>query len=211
MTQTQAETVTSKVVDSYFAMWNETDAAQRRQAIARAWSAEARYIDPMFTGEGVEGLDAMVAGVQQQFPGHRLRLSGAVDVHHDRARWNWELVGPDGGPPVAGGVDFAVLDVRLHGETVYGLAAELHRRRTPFIFATALDRDQILPPYRNVPLVSKPSAPLAVVEKIRQLEQPVVIADSAPLDEDDQSVRLARVVLKAIRGSHASPPLTARE
>ena len=109
------------------------------------------------------------------------------------------------------GVDFAVLDVRLHGEFAYGLADELHRRRTPFIFATALDRNQILPTYRDVPLVAKPSTVLAVLEKIRQLEQPVVSKDAAPLDEDDRSIRLARVILKAIRGSRASSPLSERD
>ena len=119
MTQTNAETVTSRVVESYFAMWNETDAARRRQAIEAAWSEDASYIDPMFAAEGPDALDAMVAGVHQQFPGHRFRLSGAVDVHHDRARWGWELAGPAGGPPIAAGVDFAVLapDGRLREVT----------------------------------------------------------------------------------------------
>jgi hypothetical protein len=98
----------SKIVDSYFEMWNETDQARRREVIATTWAPEGGYVDPMFTADGHDALDAMVAAVHQKFPGHRFRLTEAVDGHHDRARWGWELAGPDG--PVAGGVDFAVLD-----------------------------------------------------------------------------------------------------
>jgi len=119
MTQPNAATATSTVVDSYFAMWNETDATRRRQVIDATWSQEASYVDPMFAAAGPDALDAMVAGVHQQFPGHRFRLSGAIDAHHDRVRWGWELVAPGGGPPVAAGVDFGVLaaDGRLREVT----------------------------------------------------------------------------------------------
>jgi hypothetical protein len=119
MTDTSLAANVSQVVEAYFAMWNETDPARRRAAIAAAWSEHASYVDPMFAAEGADGLDALAAGVHQQFPGHRFRLTEAVDAHHDRARWGWELVGPDGGAPVAAGVDFAVLapDGRLREVT----------------------------------------------------------------------------------------------
>jgi hypothetical protein len=107
------------VVDSYFAMWNETDPPRRREIIAGAWTPDANYSDPLFTASGAAGLDALVAGVHQQYPGYRFRLAGAVESHHDRARWGWELAGPDGGAPVARGVDFALLapDGRLREVT----------------------------------------------------------------------------------------------
>ncbi|OLB76481.1 MAG: polyketide cyclase [Actinobacteria bacterium 13_2_20CM_2_71_6] len=90
-------------------MWNETDPARRRDVIAQTWSPVASYVDPMFSAEGYDGLDAMVSGVQERFPGHRFRLTDPVDVHHDRARWGWEFAAPDGGMPIAAGVDFAML------------------------------------------------------------------------------------------------------
>ena len=96
------------IVDGYFAMWNETDPARRREVVAATWAERPTYVDPMVAADDRAGLDAMVAGVHQQFPGHRFRLTGPVDAHHDQARWGWELAGPDG--PVAAGVDFAVLD-----------------------------------------------------------------------------------------------------
>ena len=108
-----------ELVDGYFAMWNEADPERRRAVIQQTWAPDASYLDPMFAADGPEALDALVAGVHQQFPGHRFRLRGAVDAHHDRARWGWELAGPNGGPPVAVGVDFAVLapDGRLRQVT----------------------------------------------------------------------------------------------
>lgn len=109
----------SEVVNGYFAMWNETDPERRRAVTAATWSSDARYIDPMFAADGHEALDAMVAAVHAQFPGHRFRLIGAIDAHHDRARWGWELAGPDGGPPAAVGIDVAALapDGRLREVT----------------------------------------------------------------------------------------------
>ena len=119
MTETNAALSTRKVVDRYFAMWNESDPGRRRELIEATWSPDASYVDPMFAAEGPDALDALVARVHTQFPGHRFRLTGAVDAHHDRARWSWELAGPDGRPPVVAGVDFAVLapDGRLREVT----------------------------------------------------------------------------------------------
>ncbi|MGH8933709.1 MAG: nuclear transport factor 2 family protein [Egibacteraceae bacterium] len=94
------------VVEGYFAMWNETDATRRREAIAATWSPDGSYLDPMFDAAGHEALDALATTVQERFPGHRFQLTGTIDAHHDRAWWGWQLTGPDG--PVATGVDFAL-------------------------------------------------------------------------------------------------------
>ncbi len=119
MTEIDTATPIGIVVDNYFAMWNETDPARRHEVIAATWSRDASYVDPLFAAEGAAALDGLVAGMHERFPGHRFRLTGAVDIHHDRARWGWELAGPDGGPAVAVGVDFAVLapDGRLREVT----------------------------------------------------------------------------------------------
>ena len=119
MSQSHAATSTLKMVDDYFAIWNATDPTRRRALIAATWTPDPRYVDPMFAADGPDALDALVAGVHQQFPGHRFRLTEAPDLHHDRARWGWELAGPDGGAPIAVGVDFAVLapDGRLREVT----------------------------------------------------------------------------------------------
>lgn len=109
MTETDTTITIGEVVDGYFAMWNETDPRRRRELIAATWSGDATYVDPMFAATGHDALDGMVAAVHQQFPAYRFQLTGTVDSHHNRARWSWELAGPDGGPPVAAGLDVAVL------------------------------------------------------------------------------------------------------
>lgn len=107
------------VIERYIAIWNETDPARRRDLIARTWTEDASYLDPLMAGEGPDGIDAMIAGVQQQFPGHRFRLLGEVDHHHDRVRFAWELGPGDGQPPLVAGTDFGVVapDGRLRSVT----------------------------------------------------------------------------------------------
>ncbi len=119
MNESNGATAIQGVVDGYFAMWNEANPTRRREVIEATWTSDASYVDPMFDAEGPDALDAMVAGVHEQFPGHHFRPTGAVDVHNDRARWDWELVGPDDGSTVVAGVDFAVLapDGRLREVT----------------------------------------------------------------------------------------------
>jgi len=96
------------LVDRYIAIWNETDDERRRDLIARTWTEDSTYLDPMVRGEGRGGIDAMIRGVQAQFPGLLFRRTSEVDAHNDRVRFAWEL-GPEGGPALAGGVDFGVI------------------------------------------------------------------------------------------------------
>jgi hypothetical protein len=107
------------VVDRYFAVWNEADPARRQDLIARTWSDDASYRDPLLSADGPEGIDTMVGAVHEQLPGHRFRLAGAIDSHHDRVRFAWELVGPQDDAPVYAGVDFGVIapDGRLQAIT----------------------------------------------------------------------------------------------
>jgi hypothetical protein len=98
----------TSTVETYLAMWNETDPARRSQHIERAWTGDGRYVDPMLEAEGHAALGAMVAGVQAKFPGHRFRRVSGVDVHHDELRFGWELRGPDGAV-VVNGIDVGAL------------------------------------------------------------------------------------------------------
>ena len=104
-----ATTTTAALVDRYFAMWNTTDAAARRDVVAATWTPDATYVDPLMTAAGHDGLVAMVRAVHEQYPGHEFRLTGAVDAHHDRVRWQWQMTAPDGRAVLVSGVDFAVV------------------------------------------------------------------------------------------------------
>jgi SnoaL-like protein len=96
------------LIDRYIAIWNETDDGRRRNLIARTWTEDSTYLDPLMRGEGRGGIDDMIRGVQAQFPGLLFRRTSDVDAHNDRVRFAWEL-GPEGGPALAGGVDFGVI------------------------------------------------------------------------------------------------------
>ncbi|NVD71563.1 nuclear transport factor 2 family protein [Duganella sp. BJB1802] len=96
------------IATQYLAVWNERDAAARRALVARAFALDARYLDPMMRGAGHDGIDAMIAGAQSQFPGYRFELDGTPDGHNDVVRFSWTLAVP-GGAPVAHGTDVAEL------------------------------------------------------------------------------------------------------
>ncbi|HWI28848.1 MAG TPA: nuclear transport factor 2 family protein [Stellaceae bacterium] len=74
------------LIDRYIEMWNETDGVRRRELVAHVWTEGARYLDPVLEGKGRSGIEAMIRGVQERFPGHRFRRTSAVDSHHDVSR-----------------------------------------------------------------------------------------------------------------------------
>jgi SnoaL-like protein len=106
-------------VEGYIDSWNETDPDRRRAIIARVWTEDASHVDPLAAGEGHEGIDALVAGVQERLPGTRFSLAGAPDRHHDRVRFTWHLTAAAGGDPLAVGIDFGTVaaDGRLRAVT----------------------------------------------------------------------------------------------
>jgi hypothetical protein len=90
-------------VARYFEAWNTAGPQALAKAVAAAWTADGSYTDPLADAAGHEQIAAVIAGAHGQFPGFSFRLSGAVDGHHDIARFAWELVSDaDGSAPVAG-------------------------------------------------------------------------------------------------------------
>ena len=99
---------TETIVNQYIEMWNETDPQHRHALVAQTVTEDAHYLDPLMQGVGIDGISAMIAGAQAQFPGHRFALISGPDAHHDRVRFTWSL-SANGGEPVAIGVDFATV------------------------------------------------------------------------------------------------------
>jgi hypothetical protein len=114
-----------ELVDLYIAMWNETDAGRRRGLIAKIWADGASYLDPVLSGEGRDGIDAMVKAAHEKYPGHRFKRTSDVNMHHDRAQFAWEL-GREGCPALVKGVDFATLSNEGCLKTVTGFFTELN-------------------------------------------------------------------------------------
>ena len=97
-----------QLVNDYLTAWNATDPEERRAAIARVYTEDARYADPLADVTGHDHLDAVIAAAHAQFPGFVFAPIGAVDGHHDQARFSWGL-GPTGAEPVVVGSDVVTL------------------------------------------------------------------------------------------------------
>ncbi|KWV48752.1 polyketide cyclase [Bradyrhizobium macuxiense] len=92
----------------YIELWNERTPGRRREMLSESWTADARYIDPLMSGDGHAGVDALIAGVQQKFPDFKFTLIGEPNGFGDHVRFSWGL-GPDGVDSPIKGTDFAVL------------------------------------------------------------------------------------------------------
>jgi hypothetical protein len=110
----------TETIDNYLAAWNEGVPERRRALVTQAFAEDATYVDPMMSGTGADGIDAMIGAAQQQFPGHRFVLAAGPDAVGDHVRFVWRLEPVAGGPTVAVGHDFATVaqDGRLR--TVVG-------------------------------------------------------------------------------------------
>ena len=107
-------------VARYFEAWNADDQETLTKAVAAAWAADGGYTDPLADVSGHEAIAGLIAAVHEQFPGFVFRPTGAVDGHHDTARFSWELVyESDGSAPVAGS-DVIALDDEGRIRQVYG-------------------------------------------------------------------------------------------
>jgi hypothetical protein len=106
-------------VQGYLAAWNEPGAEARRTRLAEVCTEEVRYVDPLAAVVGHEALDALIGAVQAQFPGLAFTLAGAVDAHHEQARFVWHL-GRAGEEPLVVGFDVVELGADGRIRTVLG-------------------------------------------------------------------------------------------
>lgn len=97
------------IAEGYIAAWNETDPEKRETLIARAFTKDATYVDPLAAASGHGELASLIAGVQQRFPGFRFALLGKADGYGERIRFSWTL-GPEGQDDLIQGTDFALVD-----------------------------------------------------------------------------------------------------
>ena len=108
MTDITDTTALATTIDTYLAGYCEPDPDRRATLIAAAWAPDGELLDPPLAGRGHDELGTLTDAVLAHYPGHTFRRSSAVDAHHDRARFTWELVSPEGAVAVAG-TDFVEL------------------------------------------------------------------------------------------------------
>ncbi|MCX5054937.1 MULTISPECIES: nuclear transport factor 2 family protein [unclassified Streptomyces] len=101
-------------VARYFEAWNASEPEELAKAVAAAWTPDGSYTDPLADVGGHEQIAALIVAAREQFPGFAFRQTGAVDGHHDTARFSWELVSEagTGAAPVAG---FDVITLEADG------------------------------------------------------------------------------------------------
>jgi hypothetical protein len=110
---TDVNTIASRYID----LWNERTPSRRREILAAHWADDARYIDPLMSGDGHDGVDALISGVQARFPDFRFQLIGQPNGFGDHVRFSWGL-GPEGADSPIKGTDFAVVqDGRIRSIT----------------------------------------------------------------------------------------------
>ena len=103
MTDTAApETATAALVDTYFAMWREPDAAARLPLIEQAFTPDGRHVDPLVDANGHAELNEMVANVHSHYAGFGIERTSGIDRHGNQVRFSWELTAADGTIVVAG-------------------------------------------------------------------------------------------------------------
>ena len=96
------------IANRYIDLWNERAPQRRREMLAANWTTDATYVDPLMSGDGHDGVDALISGVQQRFPDFKFKLIGEPNGFGDHVRFSWGL-GPDGADSPIKGTDFAVL------------------------------------------------------------------------------------------------------
>ena len=99
----------------------------------------------------------------------------AADLSRALSDAGAEVIGPVGSLPeaqarvAAGGFDYAVVDMNLHGSVAHAVAKQLAERGVPFLVATGYDRASLPESLVHAPRVEKPFAPAEVIDRIVNL------------------------------------------
>jgi len=99
----------NEAVVRYLEAWSERDAKRRRDLVAQTFTEDGTYIDRVREGRGHDGIDAMIAKAQGQFPGYSLHLASGIEAHHDYVRFSWVAGGTAEAPLYIKGTDFVVV------------------------------------------------------------------------------------------------------
>lgn len=107
----QAHATVGLVVDRFFALWAETDAAKRRATLKAIAVPELSFRDPYSCLEGTDELDVHIAAAQRFMPGVVLQRQGEPRQCQGTALVDWVVKAEDG-------------SVRTHGTNVFELTAD---------------------------------------------------------------------------------------
>lgn len=93
---------TAETINAYLHAWNESDEAERRVLLERAWADDGVYIDPITEARGRDALSGAIAAMHAAQPGARIALTSGVDQHHNQVRFKWAFIDAGGTTQIAG-------------------------------------------------------------------------------------------------------------
>ncbi|HZR80522.1 MAG TPA: nuclear transport factor 2 family protein [Candidatus Binatia bacterium] len=99
-------------IERYVGVWNEPDAARRRQSVAALWTEDAAHFTRTIEARGHQEIAARVTRAHDEFVAsgrYRFRPHAAPEEHHGGVRFAWEMVPADGGPVAAVGTTLMLL------------------------------------------------------------------------------------------------------
>lgn len=106
-------TVTDLLAANLHGVFGERDPDRRRATAAATYTEDVQFTDPEETVVGVEALEGKAAALLAGAPGFVFTEAGPAYLLGDRAALAWTF-GPEGGDPVARGVDvITVRDQRI--------------------------------------------------------------------------------------------------
>lgn len=102
----------AELADRYVAVWNETDAGARRDAIASLWTPEGEHFVRTLQAKGYEALEQRVTSSHEKNvrdAGFRFVATGDAQRLQNTLMFHWQMVPAGGGPVAALGLEFLLL------------------------------------------------------------------------------------------------------
>jgi hypothetical protein len=78
------------------AAWNTRDEARMRALVDEALTPDVVFCDPHYDIVGREAFVEMVLVFFKKYAACDLMRTSQIDLHHNRARYSWAIVFPDG-------------------------------------------------------------------------------------------------------------------
>jgi hypothetical protein len=100
------------LIESYMAVWNETDADERRRRICDVWAEDGSTCYRLLDAQGYEAIEARVTGSAEKWlrEGKYIFRRKQVACHHQVIRFDFELVTVPDHKVEANGLCFLLLD-----------------------------------------------------------------------------------------------------
>ncbi|MFK8049599.1 MAG: hypothetical protein AB8B81_14330 [Halioglobus sp.] len=113
-----------QALNHMLAAWNESDPSLVRLHLDKALAPEVRFVDPSIDVTGIDGFEANVHEVHENYPGNVYSRTSDVDTQHGFHRYHWAIHSVNG-ELVLPGFDVVATDGDGRVTCVIGFFGEL--------------------------------------------------------------------------------------